>query len=229
MYAYDYEYAFEADLMEFLGQFGYVFLGIAAGFLMIALTIGLVIYIFQSVGLHAIAKRRGLHHAWLAWIPVGTYWIVGSIADQYQYVAKGKIKNKRKILLSLSLASFVLGLVLNVTSSILMLVTAQAEGAIAVSGMLGVIRSVINAVVSIALVVFWHMALYDLYCSCNPDNAVVFLILGIFFPITIPFFIFFNRKKDGGMPPRKPEPRTYIPREPVYEEPKETRNEPEQL
>lgn len=227
MYAYD--YSFEADLMEFLEHFGYVFVGIAVGFLLIALTIVLVMYIFWSVGLYAIAKRRGLRNAWLAWIPVGNHWITGSLADQYQYVAKGKIKNKRKILLILSLASFVLGLAFNLVSSLLVLAAAPAEGVIAVSSMLGVLRSVINVVVSLAWTIFCHMALYDLYCSCNPENAVVFLVLGIFFPITIPFFIFFNRKKDGGMPPRKPAPQAYVPPEPAYEQPQEPWHEPEQL
>ena len=55
--------------------------------------------------------------------------------------------------------------------------------------------------------------MYDLYTSCSPQNNVLFLVLSIFFTVTEPFFLFFLRKKDGGMPPRRtaPQPQTYIP------------------
>lgn len=239
MYSYDYgyyDYGMEAEIMEFMDEFGYAILGVALGIMLIALAVMLVTYIFQSVGLYSIAKRRGIHNAWLAWIPVGNYWIAGSIADQYQYVAKGKVKNKRKVLLGLSLGSFAVSLVANMISSIMM-IASDMEGAMAVSSMSGVFTSVLNMGVSVALFVFWQMALYDLYSSCNPDNNVLFLVLGIIFGITIPFFIFFNRKKDGGMPPRRSEPQAYIPQQPqysepeqpMYTEPQESWNNPEQL
>lgn len=73
-------------------------------------------------------------------------------------------------------------------------------------------------VLAIILAVFQYIALYDLYHSADPNNAVLYLILSIFFNITIYFFLFFNRKKDLGMPPRKqPEP-VQIP-QPVVEAP----------
>jgi hypothetical protein len=40
--------------------------------------------------------------------------------------------------------------------------------------------------------------------------------------VTEPFFIFFNRKKDGGMPPRRAQAQPqYIPPQPSYEPPQE--------
>ena len=66
--------------------------------------------------------------------------------------------------------------------------------------------SVVNLVSSlggmalgITVLVFYHMSNYDLYRSCNPKNAVTFLVLGIIFPITQPFFYLSCRKKDLGM------------------------------
>ena len=47
------------------------------------------------------------------------------------------------------------------------------------------------------------MALYDVYRSMDPNNAVLYLVLSILFRPTEPFFLFFNREKDLGMPPRK--------------------------
>ena len=62
------------------------------------------------------------------------------------------------------------------------------------------------------------MALYDVYTSMDPKNSVVFTVLSILFNVTEPFFLFFNRNKDAGMPPRKQQP---VCHDPVYEQPKE--------
>jgi len=56
---------------------------------------------------------------------------------------------------------------------------------------------------SIASAVIRYMALYDVYTSMDPSNNVLFLVLSIFFGVTEPFFLFFNRNRDDGMPPRK--------------------------
>ena len=55
----------------------------------------------------------------------------------------------------------------------------------------------------IAKAVVYYMAMYDLYTSCSPENNVLFLVLSIVFRVTEPFFIFFNRNHDMGMPPRR--------------------------
>ena len=61
----------------------------------------LLLYVFRSMGVYSIAKRRELKNPWFAWIPVVDQYLLGSLSDQYQYVAKRKVKNKRKILLGL--------------------------------------------------------------------------------------------------------------------------------
>ena len=57
--------------------------------------------------------------------------------------------------------------------------------------------------VAIAKAIIYYMAMYDLYTSCAPENNVAFLVLSIIFRVTEPFFIFFNRDNDKGMPPRR--------------------------
>ena len=59
--------------------------------------------------------------------------------------------------------------------------------------------------VAIAKAIIYYMAMYDLYCSCNPENSALFLVLSIIFRVTEPFFVFFNRNNDKGMPPRRAE------------------------
>ena len=73
--------------------------------------------------------------------------------------------------------------------------------------------------ISIAYAVFRYMALYDLYKSLDPSNCVMFLVLSILFGVTEPFFLFFSRDKDDGMPPRRQDPVSHTP---LMEEPSET-------
>ena len=65
---------------------------------------------------------------------------------------------------------------------------------------------------AVAAAVVRYMAMYDIFTSMDPGNSVLYLVLSILFHVTEPFFLFFNRNKDGGMPPRKPDPQ-----QPVYE------------
>lgn len=173
----------------------------------------LVFYILRSLALYTIAKRRGLNNPWLAWIPVGKEWIVGSVSDQYQYVTQGKIQNRRKILLGLSLAAFGMGAVnsgLSLTHTVAVAVDSfgiytgsAGMGDLLVPAALMSLISLASSAVGIAQLVFRHMSMYDLYRSCNPKNCVVFLVLGIIFPFTEPFFLMSCRYREDGMPPRK--------------------------
>ena len=163
---------------------------------LIAFVFAVVSYILSAAGMYAIAKRRGINNAWLAWIPVASGWILGSISDQYQYVVKGKVRYNRIILISLLGASALLGGISSGSTQLLV------EGTSNVLGILG--GSFLASAVSIACMVFHFIALYDLYCSCNPQNSVLFLVLSIVFGITEPFFVFGCRNKDLGMPPRRP-------------------------
>ena len=61
-------------------------------------------------------------------------------------------------------------------------------------------------VVSVAAMVIRYIALYDVYRSLEPENAVLFVVLSIFVGITEPFLLFFNRDKEKRMPPRKQGP-----------------------
>ena len=168
-------------------------------------------YILRSIGLYAIAKRRGIANPWLAWVPVAWVWVLGSISDQFRYVTKAQIKSKRKVLLAMNIVCSVLSLVLIVLCIVNMvemfevgmygsedqLMTVALTMVFQVLGL-----GALVFIVSIAYKVFYYIALYDLYTSVNPPCNVLFLVLSIVINITAPFFIFFNRKLDGGMPPR---------------------------
>ena len=208
MYSYD-EYYYGYDAMENAAAgVGGFFVAFLLVFYLLMLGFCIATYILQSAGLYSIAKRRGIHHPWLAWVPVGYMWVFGSISDQYQYVAKGRVKNRRKVLLGLSIAMFAIAIVYFAASFSLILdgvfgLGATMDAALAIWLMTYLVQSILL----IVNVVFMYIALYDIYASCQPENSVLYLILSVFVNITMPFFIFALRKKDGGMPPRKaPEP-----------------------
>lgn len=175
-----------------------IFLSVFLGVLGVVLVFALVFWIFRSVSLQKIAKRRGIRNAWLAWIPVGSDWILGSVSDQYQHLVQGKITSRRKILLILTVVGTVLSLGGNVLS-ILQTVMAETKEELVAYGLLGMIPSLLTVGAGIAALVFKHICNYDLYRSCNPKNATVFLVLGIIFSVCEPFFYFACRKKDLGM------------------------------
>lgn len=197
---------------------GYEFaLGFYIIYFLVMLAISVGAYVLQSLGTYTIAKRRGIKHPWLSWIPVGSSWILGCISDQYRYVAKGQVKNKRKSLLVLDLLVVVLFVLIYVLlGALLVQVITYDDTMFAVDhalemSMLGTFMGLVGVFLimsglAIALSVIQYMALYDLYTSCDPMNNVLYLILSIFFSITMPIFVFVCRNKDGGMPPRKPQP-----------------------
>ena len=190
---------------------------------------GIVAYVLTALALYSMAQRRGIKNPWLSWIPVVNCWIIGSLSDQYRYVVKGEVKNKRKSLLILNLITWLVSVAMIVVLIVMIVGVAQrAIGGAAEEELLEAVFGPLLGIlglclpltgISIATAVVRYMALYDIYTSCTPRNNVLFLVLSIIFGVTEPFFLFFTRNKDDGMPPRK--------QEPVYEVPQEPWNNPE--
>ena len=170
-------------------------------------------YVLTALALYTIARRRGLKNPWMAWIPVADCWLLGSLSDQYRYVVKGEHKSKRKILLFfriviafmwISLMSLLVNLCFHAVGN-------AFWGTMTEDRVFQILHQALNLLVvllpligiSIAYAVFRYMALYDLYKSLDPANCVLFLVLSVLFGVTEPFFLFFSRNKDDGMPPRK--------------------------
>ena len=191
--------------------------------------LGIVGYVLLALSLYTIAKRRGIANPWLAWIPVAQIWVMGSISDQFRYVTKAQVKNKRTTLLVMNIVCTVATVAVVVFSLIgifqffeMSMYAGEEEMLMEGMSMLFKILGVCLLLLGLALAycVVYFIALYDVFMSVNPNNAVLFLVLSIFFSVAMPFFLFFNRKKDGGMPPRCDVPQppvNYVPEVPVQE------------
>lgn len=219
-----YSYSYSADSEEGLvaAILFYVIYAFFAG------GVGILLYVFRSMGVYSIAKRRGLNNPWFAWFPVVNQYLLGSLSDQYQYVVKGRNKNKRKWLLALNIVLAVLyavtlglliGMIVKLTGNAMAGFSEPKLEQMALRSLLSVFAGAVPmGAVAIAMNVIRYIALYDVYTSVDPKNSVMYIILSILFHVTEPFFLFFSRKKDEGMPPRREEPKAEAP---VWEATKE--------
>ena len=195
--------------------------------------LGVIVYVLQALALYTIAKRRGIKKPWMAWIPLVNVWILGSISDQYQYVVKRQVKNKRKVLLGLNIAMAAL-IVLLIVAIIWLIVALIMTGvslelfsdgnmpgsnldAVALDALadeIGVLLLICLLalpllVLSIMQTVYFYIAMYDVFCSCEPKNTTLYLVLSIVGNVVVEgaycIFLMLCKDKDLGMPPRKAE------------------------
>lgn len=209
-YGYGYDYGYETDPSA-LGKMFLVMLCIYAVIIIYAI----VAYIMGSLGHYTIAQRRGIKHPWLAWIPFGNLWILGSIADQYQFVSMGQVKSRRKVLVGLQIANTavalaILGMYVKLIVDVLITAGGKVElidpVGMSVTVLVILLLSLAICVLSIILTVFRYISLYNLFASCWPGCKVAFILLSIFLSVTEPFLVFACRNKDLGMPPKKTDP-----------------------
>ena len=173
---------------------------------------GIAVYVFSALAIYTIAQRRGIKNAWMAWVPVLNVWILGSISDQYRYVTKGQVKNKRKVLLIVKILNVIFGwaAAIHLIVSLVLGISGMAQSI----NEMEVLRLVLGSlawfipamILSFVGLVVELMALFDLYTSCDPANNVLYLVLSVVPGISTvarPLFLFLCRNKDDGMPPRR--------------------------
>ena len=195
---------------------------VLAAVMTVALVTRLVLFTLRSVGLYKIARRRGLRSAWLAWVPVACDWVMGSVADQYQYVVKGRIKNRRLPLMLLKLSMTVLRIItVSIGFTWLQIGIQTLMGQIPVGAVTPLIGAYVMPVLAwacgVAYLVIRCFAVYDLYRSCTEKYNVLYLVLGLVFKFLEPVFFLLCRNKEEGMPPRRQQTVTPEP-EPENEE-----------
>jgi len=174
--------------------------------------VSIATYVLTALGLYTIAQRRGIEKPWLAWSPVVNVWTLGCISDQYRYVAKGQVRNKRKVLLAVNILQLVFSCAAVIKLIVSLVMT--LSGAAQIVNEMDIIRPILSSlaffipvlILGITGFVLEIMVLYDLYASCDPTNTVLYLVLSLIpaiSQITRPLFLFLCRNQDGGMPPRR--------------------------
>ena len=171
---------------------------------------GLVRYVLTGISLHSLSKRRGLEGGWLCWVPLIRYWVLGALSDHYQRAAQNLVRRRRRSLMSLMVGIFMSLVLGSIFFYTFLFLRAQMGSGRYVDGasvsVLGVTAGLLAGAAVLMLLAFTvqkHIAFYQLYRSCRPKQAVLFLILGLVFSFLRPIFLMICRKQDQGLP--KPE------------------------
>lgn len=171
-------------------------------------------YVFYSLGMDVISRRRGLAHPWLSWVPFLSCFQLGTIVDHYKLTRVERQGIMRWVLLVFGFVNAAV-----IVGAIVLLVGIALETVLGVVtfGFLFLDEVYVNvfhenfeqfilAVTCLPLLClpYWFakiVAQYQLFKSCRTDFALVFLIISIVVPFATPVLIMICKDRDDGMVP----------------------------
>lgn len=200
-------------------------LAVVAVVLLICSMVGIASYVMTSLSVYTIAKRREINNPWLAWIPVANYWIIGSIADDYD--EKNGIKRKWRITLLalyiIFMAIFLVGYIGMIVAMVLYMVRTEygtfdaPMNATMLSIFVGIyVFAIVLSLISIAVSICYYICVFKIFESTVPERAVSYLLVSLLVPFGYPICLMLCRKK--GYPREEvevcpPVPETILPGE----------------
>lgn len=175
----------ESDFQNLMGAG--VGLGVWAVILLVYFAIIIGILIVMGIPYFRMAKRQGLPHAWLAFIPIGNIWVMLNLPRREFNLFNKYIQTDRSKVFVHFLLFLLLSGVLAVPIAVLIMIP--------VLGWL-IYMAFLLIICLISYGINWRMN-YDIYMTYGmEDNAMLFSILGLFIPL-IPIvmaFILMNRE-----------------------------------
>ena len=84
-----FDYLTELGLPEEAVSF---FLTVFIGVFAVSISIGIVIYLLEAIGVYKMAKSAEIKNPWLAFIPVANDWVFGTLAEKYKKKNGSKIR-----------------------------------------------------------------------------------------------------------------------------------------
>lgn len=164
-------------------------------------------YVMSSLSLYKIANRRQINNPWLVWLPIGNYWIIGGLADEY-VGHFGQKKKWRKLLMILFLAFigiyvfFYVGFFIAVITALINF-DEFGETMVGVVGFFVAMFAFLIIIFGLAVAwsVCYYICLYKIYKSTIPEKATLYLVLSIFIPFALAVCLFKCRDKGYSIPP----------------------------
>ena len=190
-------------------------IGVVSAFVFIYLLLfGILIatYILQSLSLHTLARRRGIASPWLAWLPYGNYWIIGSLARDYD--KQNNIQRRwDKTLLTLSIvfsASYFV-IYLAVIIGVMIAMINMDVATMSEETSLAIVLVVFSACVPImiiatALQILTYICFFKIFESTVPEKALKYFLLSLLVPLAQPICLFICRNKGY----QHPDPMAYL-------------------
>ena len=159
-----------------MGDYGgaAAFLAIAGALSFVFFVIAVVFYVLKSIGLSALAVKRGIENPWLAWIPIADLYIMGLLVGEMDLFGY-HLDN--------------LGLWVPV---------------IFVGGMILSMIPFLGVLFSIAVLVFSIMFIYKLYEIYAPTQAVLYTILSILLGLFCVFIFIIRNNDPVSLPGAQP-------------------------
>lgn len=190
-------------------------IGIYLAILGVALLLSLVLYVFQSIGLHKMGRTCQVQNAWLAWLPIGNLYVIGALAQCDNRVC-GKKGLPYRVLLpvggavtictSIATVVLMLSLIGQVVIAELSSNGYLEDTAVGFGLALGplVMLTLLLMVVSVATAVLEYIALYRIFHLFDRQNATLYIILSIFVTVSLPIILFILRNRQPGAPAPQP-------------------------
>lgn len=132
--------------------------------------IGIAVYVFYAFSLFKLAQKRGVENAWLAWIPIAQFYIIGKLVKTVK-ISTFEVPSLEIVLPVGFLAVMLLGAI-----------------------------PLIGWLIYLAYLVVMVLSMYNLYKQYVPENAVLYTILSIFGITIPFFFLKFSKMEPVNVP-----------------------------
>ena len=190
-----------------------IFFGLLAVIVVLAICFAILLYVFQSIGLFVISRRRKLGTSAFAWIPILNWIKFGQIADDAIMNKSGR-KTYFKALfpvfylvgvILMSVGSTIISMSLGSSSELAALIQSQNYDALARlfeqlvysdGFIIAIVLCVVGYFLTLVAYVIQYYCLYHIYKSCS-RKYIVFFVLSLLFSFLYPFFLFAVRRTDN--------------------------------
>lgn len=170
----------------------------------------LINYVLTAIGLHTVAAKRKLPMAWLAWIPVGNSWVLGSIID-YHTRLRGFKQKWRIVLPVLSLMVLfvcavmflsMMGLIIPLLEITSTRYVNPEEVFLSIIGpyLIFYISYFLLIIVTSVLSTCQTVCIYKVFEETVPNKAVSFFVLSMLIPLASGVCLILCRKSKLGVP-----------------------------
>lgn len=207
-------YDFDSSYADILYELEEMAMGIGIAFLAIFAVLGvlgLVSYIFQSIALTRVGRRRGIKCAWLIWIPIANSWALGALADEYD--ARQGLKRRFRVLLLAVLLIFIVAYIVMFCSISAIEPLVENIESYDIDEIFSVLMKLVIGVYSFAIGISFigiiysaltYICIYKIFESLSPKRCVLHFILSIFIPLYTGICLFCLRNRGWPYPEETP-------------------------
>lgn len=143
-------------------------------FMLIVILVLIGFYVLKAFGLYRIAQRKGIEHAWLAWVPFAQTYLYAEIIGQEIMIGKTKIPQFPWAYVAIIYGSSFIASILS---------------------MIPFFGWILAALLGPAIYIISIYVMYRFFKIFEGDNAVVNTVICTIFPVVFPIMILVMREK----------------------------------